>query len=113
MKQFLPGQHLTTERPFFVHHGIYVGEDTVMHYVGEGIVLANLSEFAQGQPISCVDHPDIDLDKVLERAYSRLGEKRYGIFNNCESFCNWCCIGQNVSYQVRNTLWFILDIILN
>jgi hypothetical protein len=41
-------------------------------------------------------------DVTIERAESRLGEKKYNLlFNNCEHFATWCKTGINDSKQIR------------
>jgi hypothetical protein len=41
-------------------------------------------------------------EETVERAFSRLGEKKYNlVINNCEHFAMWCKTGVSVSYQVK------------
>ena len=45
-----------------------------------------------------------DLATVVERARSKLGEKKYSPFiNNCEHFAMWCKTGESSSDQVKKT----------
>ena len=45
-----------------------------------------------------------DRATVVERATSRLGEKKYSLFiNNCEQFAMWCKTGESSSDQVKKT----------
>nr|XP_058955540.1 uncharacterized protein LOC131782818 [Pocillopora verrucosa] len=45
-----------------------------------------------------------DLATVVERARSKLGEKKYSPFiNNCEYFAMWCKTGESSSDQVKKT----------
>jgi hypothetical protein len=104
------GAHLVTPRGGYRHHGIYVGHGRVVHYAGlvglwrfgpvEEIALPH---FASGHAIWIDDsHPSaFDAAETVERARSRLGERRYRIFtNNCEHFCTWCRTGTGQSEQV-------------
>lgn len=113
------GDHLVTPRTGYKHHGIYVGSDKVIHYGGynkgkkDGIVVVTtLSEFTQGNGYGFVRHKlrRFSLAQTVERAYSRLGERRYGLlFNNCEAFVTWCIWGVKISSQVsRNAIGLVL-----
>lgn len=44
-------------------------------------------------------------DETVERARSRLGEKKYDLLmNNCEHFAIWCKTGLSKSYQIEKLL---------
>lgn len=102
------GCHIRVFRDFYSHHGIYVGEDMVIHYKPYGIVLSSLSEFAGNDTVIEVYHEGQDFAETVSRAYSRLGENMYNlVFNNCESFANWCATGCSRSKQVEGVFTFI------
>lgn len=96
----IPGQ--------YEHHGIDCGDRSVIHYrkTGDEAVISRTSfeAFARGsrvyikpQPLAFV--PDV----VLERAHSRLGERKYNLFvNNCEHFATWAKTGRSESAQLAN-----------
>ena len=92
----------------YEHHGISCGDGTVIHYYkGDGepvIERTTLETFARGTPIYTRQAPIAYIpDVVVERAESRLGERRYDLLtNNCEHFANWCKTGQNTSQQLLN-----------
>ena len=56
-------------------------------------------------PIETVENQGFEplaMEKILERAKSRLGERAYNLIsNNCEHFATWCVYGQSVSLQVQ------------
>jgi Lecithin retinol acyltransferase len=104
--------HVVVSRRGYTHHGIHVGGGRIVHYAGlargwqrgpvEEVSLAN---FARGRPVwvrPCAS-PRFDLDDVIRRALSRLGENSYRILsNNCEHFCEWCIRGEPRSRQVES-----------
>lgn len=109
-----PGSHLITSRNGYVHHGIYLGEQQVIHYAGMcggfetgPIEIIHLSRFANGRQVRVRRHSQACFkpEVVLERALSRVGESRYRLLtNNCEHFCYWCLFGKHESPQVRDAL---------
>lgn len=103
--------HIFVNRLGYTHHGIDLGDGSVIHYTGElgqktdAVVRQTpIEEFAKNSPIQVrhygtCDPPDI----VIERAIGRLGEKQYHIvFCNCEHFATWCKTGSGRSEQVEN-----------
>ena len=105
------GSHIVTPRRGYLHHGIYVGGGTVVHYAGLAYGVRRgpveeipLARFACGRPIrvSSDASPKFDCREVICRARSRIGEDRYCLLsNNCEHFCEWCLRGDPRSYQVE------------
>ncbi|MBF6990047.1 lecithin retinol acyltransferase family protein [Cupriavidus sp. IK-TO18] len=109
------GAHLKTDRRGYVHHGIYVGNGEVVHYVGFKSFLrcgpvekTSLAGFADGrgfrvEPATQARY--IEAEIVRRRATARLGEDDYRILtNNCEHFCRWCLSGESRSEQVEALL---------
>ncbi|WP_462182466.1 lecithin retinol acyltransferase family protein [Campylobacter concisus] len=131
------GDHIFVDRSvlsikLYEHHGIYVGDNMVVHYNGlaRGIVLekscfeeilsnvvpldkrniakvemTSLEEFASGDVLQVKKHADAPFSgqEVALRAKTRIGEQKYNlIINNCEHFCNECVFGEHVSEQVQN-----------
>jgi hypothetical protein len=108
------GDHLVTSRLGYTHHGIYIGDNRVIHYSGlaDGISSGDISttsltQFAKGNDISVKAHPNrkYGADESVERAYSRLGEDWYNVLvNNCEHFVTWCIDGFHSSSQVNQAI---------
>jgi hypothetical protein len=93
----------------FMHHGIDLGDGTVVHYLeGKQILRSPLAEFSLGEPVKVVAHSDANpVGVTLRRAMGRLGEERYNLMlNNCEHFAVWCKTGQHRSSQVDRALGF-------
>lgn len=128
---FKPGDHIKAKRRLYSHHGIYTGDNTVIHYapppgmaIGDGIgwqqvlgansslntihetSLENFigddrSEVSVVAYKAATSYPPL---KVIARARSRLGENGYNLWgNNCEHLCAWCKKVQDP--EERNALW--------
>ena len=105
------GSHLVTPRRGYLHHGIYVGARKVVHYSGLAHGLRHgpveevpLARFACGQRVWVRSGPPraFDVEDVICRARSRVGEDRYRLLtNNCEHLCEWCLRGKARSLQVE------------
>lgn len=105
------GDHLVSSRVGYSHHGLYIGNNKVIHYSGLSEVLdkgsieiTSLSDFSQGNNVSVKTHlaPVYDAEERVQRAYEKLGEDSYNlVFNNCEHFVNWCFNGVKTSSQVN------------
>ena len=110
------GAHLVTPWLGFAHHGLYVGDGKVVHYgallydiVRKPVEEVTLESFAEGREIFVVEHGEacLDIDEVIRRARSRLGEKHYRLFtNNCEHFVEWCLHDVARSFQAETALAF-------
>src|SRR5262245_36515788 len=92
--------HLITPRRGYTHHGLYVGNGSVVHYPGlvgrlhgGAVEEVSLEQFAHGRAVGVriAATPRFQREDVVRRARSRLGEARYHVLhNNCEHFCEWC-----------------------
>lgn len=111
---FALGAHLVTPRRGYLHHGIYVGGDRVVHYAGIAgglhrgpVEEVPLARFTRGRPVWVKSHApsSFECQEVIRRARSRVGENCYRLLtNNCEHFCEWCLRGEHRSYQVEALL---------
>lgn len=110
------GDHLVSRRwgGVYTHHGIYVGDYTVIHYAGgsgsgqgSSVQEVSLEEFAAieengGYAVIHYDSAPFEGMDAAERARGRLGEDRYNVpWNNCEHFATWCVTGVEHSSQSR------------
>jgi hypothetical protein len=102
MNEFEQGDHIMVDRLIYQHHGVYVGDDMVIHYTQDGVKLSSLGEFSKGWRVIRYEHSNmLPRDEIVKRAYERLGEDEYNIITkNCEHFACYCCIGKRVSKQV-------------
>lgn len=102
------GSHLVASRFGYTHHGIYVGDGHVVHYLrDEGVTMTDLEDFSRGQTVWVREHPHAPYsgEECAARALSRLGEDDYHlIFNNCEHFATWCATGEKRSGQVEDAV---------
>ena len=107
------GDHLVTPRTGYTHHGLYIGNQEVIHYEGKfgsnsgRIAKVTLTEFCEGSSCRVRDYPlrVYGRKESVERANQRLGEARYNIlFNNCEQFVAWCIMGFGYSEQINTVV---------
>ncbi len=110
---FRPGDHLVTNRGLYEHHGIYVGDDLVIHFTAtskrkeEAEIRTNsVEDFAHGDPVRSVEYAECSPPEVvIGRARKCLGRDGYSLFsNNCEHFARWCKTGSHESQQIRELL---------
>jgi hypothetical protein len=96
------GDHLMVDMPLYTHHGIYIGNREVAHFDKGHIHTISLEEFLGDLHWEIVDSVVIyDIDEVIERALSRIGEIDYNlVFNNCEHFVRWCRSGSRYSKAI-------------
>lgn len=87
----------------YAHFGVELPAGGVCENSPRGIRVVSLPDFARGGTTR-VHNPDAtpeERDRAVERAMSRIGERRYSLTsNNCEHFANWCATGVAVSRQV-------------
>lgn len=98
------GDHLTSPRYFYTHHGLYVGHGMVVENTQKGTNYVSLREFADGEAIAIIPHQErlFSREESVKRALHCVGEHKYNVFiNNCEHFVNWCIDGENKSPQVE------------
>lgn len=102
--------HIYCNRVGYTHHGIDLGDGTVVHYTGEpgkksnaAIQRTPIEQFMNGDDLHVQSYGNCDSpDVVIERAESRLSENDYNlVFNNCEHFAVWCKTGKSRSGQVE------------
>ena len=112
------GDHLVTPRAGYTHHGLYLGNQQVIHYSGKSrhdqgsIQQVTLEEFCDGNSCRVRDYPFrvYGRKESVERAYERLGEASYSIlFNNCEQFVAWCIMGFGYSEQLNDVVRFAIE----
>lgn len=90
----------------YQHHGIDVGDGSVIHYrkPSEIIEQTSFDTFSKGNTVYVREYPQgfcFIPEVVVKRAFSRLGENKYNLlFNNCEHFATWCKTGVSESQQV-------------
>jgi hypothetical protein len=108
------GDHLVSSRFGYSHHGLYIGNQQVIHYAGlanglsgGAIEITSVSAFANGNNVRVKHHSSrrYNAEQSVNRAHSRLGEDWYNVLlNNCEHFVSWCINGVHSSAQVNNAI---------
>lgn len=115
-----PGDHIRVKRTFYYHHGIYVGNDEVIHYCGEqGDSISDPSKvlvrktsadfFAREGIIEKASLTKGELrnkrpsDDIIASANKMLGIGGYDFYrNNCEDLAVRCCYKKPISTQLKN-----------
>ena len=112
----MPGDVLSVNRGIYKHYGVYVGNDTVVHFSGgEGFELSakracirktSLENFRKNDEIQietrCCE--SYSRKETVMRALGAVGTEKgkYALpWNNCEQFTNWCRYGEKRSSQVE------------
>lgn len=108
----VPGSQIRAARPSYYHHGIYIGDDQVIHF-GEGnsetdslhpeantVHISSLSDFLNGAFLEVRSYSlkeKMILRKgsdIVDEAKKMLGSGDYNLItNNCEHFSNYCAFG--------------------
>lgn len=105
------GDHLKAYRGPHWHHAIYIGDGQVLHYCGPSgrkkdceVRTDSFEDFAKDSEVEVVQYDPDTADQphiVLQRAFNRLGERRFNLLtNNCESLARACKTGIPSSGQV-------------
>jgi hypothetical protein len=102
------GDHVVVDRGIYTHHGVYIGDNTLIHYSGEPGVTGKITEikledFAKGDTFWVYEYDEcLPTTEIIAKAKSRLGEEKYAVAtNNCEHFANWCCTDESWSNQAE------------
>lgn len=110
-----PGDILSVNRGFYKHYGVYVGNDSVVHFSGGNgfeisqrkacIRKTTLEDFRKGGEIVIETRcrKSFSPNETVKRAMNALGTEKgkYSLpWNNCEHFANWCRYGEKKSIQV-------------
>jgi Lecithin retinol acyltransferase len=87
----------------YTHFGVEMPGGGICENSPPGVRVVTYADFARGGPTG-LHNPDAspaDRAQAVERAASRVGERRYSLGGwNCEHFANWCATGVAVSHQV-------------
>jgi hypothetical protein len=103
-RQLKPGDHIYVDFGAFIHHGIYCGDNKVIHYKNGKVRRDSIERFSYNKNIRVKKYYKCSSsEKVIERANRRLGERKYHlVFNNCEHFATWCKTRRHRSKQVED-----------
>jgi hypothetical protein len=115
------GDHIFVSMDLYTHHGIDLGDGTVVHWMATDsgskhllgpmgckgqaeIQRTPLAGFSEGQPVWVRQYGECyAAETVVACALSRVGHRGYHLAdNNCEQFACWCKTGRHHSEQVKN-----------
>lgn len=98
------GDHIYVSHQFYTHHGIDIGDGTVVALSRQAGRVARISreEFGGGNRIYVRPYDTCDAkETTIRRALESVGREEYDVFfNNCEHFATWCKTGRRESHQV-------------
>jgi len=99
------GDHLVVSYGIYTHHGIDIGDGTVVAFSKtEGAVCrVSFVEFCDRRDVWVREYTQCDSSSaVVSRAIGSIGKTGYHLLtNNCEHFATWCKTGRRESAQVR------------
>ncbi len=112
-----PGDVLSVNRGLYKHYGVYVGNNTVVHFSGGRelelsarracIRKTSLEDFSKDGEVQietrCAE--SFSRKETVMRALNAVGSEKgkYALpWNNCEHFANWCRYGKKRSVQVEH-----------
>lgn len=104
------GDHLFTQHSWGTHHGIDLGDGTVIEYGGKGtgrmsVRRVHRDDFLSRGPCFVRLYPPgtaLEPEQTVILAGMRLHEQRYDLFNNnCEHLAYWCKTGHHWSSQAN------------
>jgi len=113
------GDHIRVKRSFYYHHGIYVGDNLVIHYTSlndDGINDSNSVEvrkttldfFSKDSLVEVAKLNKIEeknkrsIDEILSLSNKAIGTKNYDFYkNNCEDFVNSILYKKDINTQLK------------
>jgi hypothetical protein len=96
------------------HHGIELPGGRMAENSPPGVRIVSFDDFAGGRPTTVVsrDPSPAERDQAVERALSRIGERRYSLGGwNCEHYASWCATGFACSQQVASVVAAFLSLL--
>jgi len=120
-EDLIQGDHVYVRRAglLYSHHGIYAGNESVIHFKGEEkekrnpvVILTEIESFLNGGKLRRRNYKKrLPHSESLRIAQEHISEKGYSLpFYNCEHFATYCAIGQKKSLQVRRVIGSIFTI---
>lgn len=110
-----PGDIIFAHRGLYKHYGVYIGNNTVIHFAGDAsheisardafVQKTSLKDFLKGAAVQTdpVRRGAFSPKQTVMRAMQAVGSRKgsyHLCFNNCEHFANWCKYGKRISGQV-------------
>ncbi|MCH5196778.1 MAG: lecithin retinol acyltransferase family protein [Oscillospiraceae bacterium] len=116
------GNHIRVIHGPIAHHGIYISDAEVIHFIDKDnyiildwekaeVISSDLDFFLQGGTLEVKEYTPSELDDlyptedIVKYARACVGDKGYNlVFNNCEHFANECTLGRFISQQIERVL---------
>ena len=120
-EDLIRGDHIYVRRGglLYSHHGIYVGEGTVINFKGEDkekrdpvVLITDMDKFLDGGKLRRRNYKErLPYSESLRIAREHLSKKGYSLpFYNCEHFATYCATGKKKSKQIRRAMGSIFTI---
>ncbi len=113
------GDHIYVRRLVYSHHGIYMGDGTVIHYTGEEkekkdplIRETGIEDFLKDGKLKRRSYKKrLQPSETFSLAKKHLSDNSYSLaFNNCEHFATYCATGKRKSRQLRAAVGCLVGI---
>ena len=116
------GNHIRVIHGPIAHHGIYISDAEVIHFIDKDnyiildwekaeVISSDLDFFLQGGTLEVKEYTPSELDDlyttedIVKYARACVGDKGYNlVFNNCDHFANECTLGRFRSQQIERVL---------
>jgi|LSQX01.2.fsa_nt_gb hypothetical protein len=113
------GDHIRVKRDYYYHHGVYIGNDTVVHFTGpendsiskpnEVKVMKTSIDFFAKDGVVEKAFPSVaelffvrNKKEAIKNAIQCIGNGNYDfLHNNCEDFANHCCYKKKLTSQIE------------
>lgn len=117
----MQAEHIFVRRKVYTHHGLYIGNDRVIHFTGEPLSKTDatvnettIESFSDGDELYRIIYKKrLPVAESIQRARGSIGASGYNLIsNNCEHFATWCMTGKLKSKQLESVKSTILGQIL-
>lgn len=106
------GEHIVVDRGGWEHHGVDLGDGTVVHFADAVVRRTSRWRFAGGNEVRLVSRPTngVTQDQAVTNAVALAGAQDYALTrNNCEHLASWAVTGVSRSRQIEEVVAGLAD----